>query len=416
MAVSGILQHLLISIHALREEGDTPMWCCRPCPRRISIHALREEGDCSVVQDVCAGSHFYPRPPRGGRRGQHYTSRRHRQFLSTPSARRATDRIAQRKDDLADFYPRPPRGGRHTLPRRDARYASFLSTPSARRATQVFQLLFEVFQFLSTPSARRATSLKWTRTCTRCDFYPRPPRGGRPWTGSCRTRHTSISIHALREEGDSTSSGSFITAPRFLSTPSARRATHRIQVQLRQLPISIHALREEGDFLKIRCVFQNRYFYPRPPRGGRRMWPRQRSRSCRYFYPRPPRGGRLCPWRSFLPSRERFLSTPSARRATRLPRKPSPADCYFYPRPPRGGRLTAAAEVLAAPAISIHALREEGDKLTRASSTAKSNFYPRPPRGGRRVVILLAQRVDVISIHALREEGDFLRWRTTWPG
>ena len=35
------------------------------------------------------------------------------------------------------------------------------------------------------------------------DFYPRPPRGGRPtcicWTAS----RSSISIHALREEGDS---------------------------------------------------------------------------------------------------------------------------------------------------------------------------------------------------------------------
>ena len=35
-----------------------------------------------------------------------------------------------------------------------------------------------------------------------CDFYPRPPRGGRPdAAGHGRTLET-ISIHALREEGD----------------------------------------------------------------------------------------------------------------------------------------------------------------------------------------------------------------------
>ena len=39
----------------------------------------------------------------------------------------------------------------------------------------------------------------------------------------------------------------------------------------------------------------------------------------------------------------------------------SSAKAYFYPRPPRGGR-PAVGQVLAAQwAISIHALREEGD-------------------------------------------------------
>ena len=36
------------------------------------------------------------------------------------------------------------------------------------------------------------------------------------------------------------------------------------------------------------------------------------------------------------------------------------------------------------PAISIHALREEGDATVFASSAVKTYFYPRPPRGGRR--------------------------------
>ena len=33
----------------------------------------------------------------------------------------------------------------------------------------------------------------------------------------------------------------------------------------------------------------------------------------------------------------------------------------FYPRPPRGGRLTALFRAYDSWAISIHALREEGD-------------------------------------------------------
>ena len=57
----------------------------------------------------------------------------------------------------------------------------------------------------------------------------------------------SISIHALREEGDDHGFEIQPEAAIFLSTPSARRATpHRLGVVQGQ-PISIHALREEGD-------------------------------------------------------------------------------------------------------------------------------------------------------------------------
>ena len=66
---------------------------------------------------------------------------------------------------------------------------------------------------------------------------------------------------------------------------------------------------------------------------------------------------------------------------------------YFYPRPPRGRRrenIQCEAKLLA---ISIHALREEGD----------------------------ADRLEItthcaISIHALREEGDgAVRLASTYP-
>ena len=174
-------------------------------------------------------------------------------------------------------------------------------------------LLSLVFGFLSTPSARRATRHRWK----------------------------------------------YLDRLRFLSTPSARRAT------------SGRCPRPRPD----------RYFYPRPPRGGRQSRPTRLS-GCPYFYPRPPRGGRLSV--SEMQSRiDKFLSTPSARRATL---------CNIDHGQP--------------PTISIHALREEGDLLNADLSLVVGDFYPRPPRGGRRCDHCLEATDAWISIHALREEGD----------
>ena len=55
----------------------------------------------------------------------------------------------------------------------------------------------------------------------------------------------------------------------------------------------------------------------------------------------------------------------------------------FYPRPPRGGRRHRGLAVQARHIISIHALREEGDRFDRGLLKFSANFYPRPPRGGR---------------------------------
>ena len=56
-----------------------------------------------------------------------------------------------------------------------------------------------------------------------------------------------ISIHALREEGDGHHLKRKAAFRRFLSTPSARRATADCCGKLGGICISIHALREEGD-------------------------------------------------------------------------------------------------------------------------------------------------------------------------
>ena len=194
---------------------------------------------------------------------------------------------------------------------------------------------------------------------------------------------SEISIHALREEGDTVSGYTKAQVLKFLSTPSARRATCMRQEQNSSICISIHALREEGDPttpVTVRCMFL-------------------------------------------------FLSTPSARRATMSGQGSFVPTEDFYPRPPRGGRrlLICAADL--GGHISIHALREEGDnaftaneraallflstpsarRATRLNFRASSivgYFYPRPPRGGRRAVHRPLRGCEDISIHALREEGD----------
>ena len=86
-----------------------------------------------------------------------------------------------------------------------------------------------------------------------------------------------------------------------------------------------------------------------------------------------------------------FQLTPSARRAT-----------------------GAAAATPVGECISIHALREEGDRTGRWRSAAPSYFNPRPPRGGRRLAKIIGHALNAISIHALREEGDIaaLSWST----
>ncbi len=66
--------------------------------------------------------------------------------------------------------------------------------------------------------------------------------------------------------------------------------------------------------------------------------------------------------------------------------------------------------------ISTCALREEGDCVMAFSSGVMRYFYPRPPRGRRRENIQCEAKLLAISIHALREEGDgAVRLASTYP-
>ena len=123
-----------------------------------------------------------------------------------------------------------------------------------------------------------------------------------------------ISIHALRVEGD--------------------RAEEQERVP--KTVISIHALRVEGDNLfAIQADFQ-KYFYPRPPGGGRRR------------------------------QADDFRST--LRISIHALRVEGDS----------GTPMACRTE-----AISIHALRVEGDSKRGHGGDRPRNFYPRPPGGGR---------------------------------
>ena len=234
----------------------------------------------------------------------------------------------------------------------------------------------------------------------------------------------AISIHALREEGDlsrclstaslniflSTPSARRATAlpvaiegaPKFLSTPSARRATSKLGGAALAVIISIHALREEGDILRHRQPHTSRYFYPRPPRGGRHMTAFGPNR--RKLFLSTPSARRATKYCQSGRIGVIFLSTPSARRATRASqryrgRRPisihalrEEGDSYrLTPTLPLKISIHALREegdqeldaTSRTPRISIHALREEGDLASLPLLQIQTYFYPRPPRGGR---------------------------------
>ena len=123
----------------------------------------------------------------------------------------------------------------------------FLSTPSARRATAKQLFIFGRLA-ISIHALREEGDRASDRRCAAFfNFYPRPPRGGRPSIFRIDQTVLPISIHALREEGDGRRSVCLAVFVQFLSTPSARRATGPGAGQGKNRTISIHALREEGD-------------------------------------------------------------------------------------------------------------------------------------------------------------------------
>ena len=100
-----------------------------------------------------------------------------------------------------------------------------------------------------------------------------------------------------------------------------------------------------------------------------------------------------------------FLSTPSARRATRARAAVAvQLGISIHALREEGDMLCVIISNMTT-RISIHALREEGDGSSLDPCKIETYFYPRPPRGGR-PLRFPASYLQSISIHALREEGD----------
>ena len=171
-----------------------------------------------------------------------------------------------------NFYPRPPGGGRRTTLNSDTAAQRFLSTPSGWRATEVVSLRCTVV-CISIHALRvegdpksRVVDTGWT------DFYPRPPGGGRlkrePLTNA-------VTDFYPRPPGGGRPALLMLiatNAPDFYPRPpGGGRPLDSIR-HLLTLSISIHALRVEGDVLPCGGISAGRDFYPRPPGGGRRLF------------------------------------------------------------------------------------------------------------------------------------------------
>ena len=172
------------------------------------------------------------------------------------------------------------------------------------------------------------------------NFNPRPPRGERRLWIQKAAQQTKISIHALREESDTSTKTPVTLRASFQSTPSARRATLTCCSRSSSSVISIHALREESD-------------------GKTEI-----ARTLIVQFQSTPSARRATSNTSYQRAvADIFQSTPSARRATpeRNNAYRHPAD--FNPRPPRGERPWLLGRRYRSTDISIHALREESDSL-----------------------------------------------------
>ena len=147
--------------------------------------------------------------------------------------------------------------------------SEFLSTPSGWRATVVLVALFpRCFNFYPRPPGGGRPFCISKDICV-YNFYPRPPGGGRLSHSMFPRTAETISIHALRVEGDKIA-------------PFVKHLHY----------ISIHALRVEGDS----TIWKPADFMPiflSTPSGWRATWALSLLyRRSGYFYPRPPGGGR----------------------------------------------------------------------------------------------------------------------------
>ena len=259
--------------------------------------------------------------------------------------------------------------------------------------------------FQSTRSARSATPWFCGRCRWRVYFNPRAPRGARlPAYEQDPHRH-QISIHALREERDSSTSTQRSTTRDF-NPRAPRGARQQLTGTLTvSFNISIHALREERDGLSADQFMGSLIISIHALR---------EERDCRSD---GSADGSTISIHALREERDalpgilvwvplQFQSTRSARSATPRRCAGKGHDQDFNPRAPRGARPQRHPGRHQRARISIHALREERDDCHIAGGLLVhiSIHALREERDGQicRVLVCISQ----ISIHALREERD----------
>ena len=208
-------------------RGATMIYTKYKLKNCISIHAPREGGDYRHDFSGDCRENFNPRPPRGGR----------------PC-------VTLQDMASANFNPRPPRGGRQEATAALVDLGKFQSTPPARGATRA-QLQHRL--------ADRQISIHAPREGGDCcsfffsfrfsNFNPRPPRGGRRRTASCKALQTKdFNPRPPRGgrpgglDGRQQVHGDFNPRP-----PRGGRHQRYDQIFATTKNISIHAPREGGD-------------------------------------------------------------------------------------------------------------------------------------------------------------------------
>ena len=187
-----------ISIHALREEGDgfqrrygavVVLFLSTPSARRATE---------MPIYSIPGIENFYPRPPRGGRPPFLVTIIQKTKFLSTPSARRATRQASQCSAiKAAYFYPRPPRGGRQQKQRENTLLLSHYTPPCTNCKEMSVNQTAKLHRYLRKRLVFRCEASRKTM-CAADSHWPDIKRSARclgqilgavqrarPWSGSC---------------------------------------------------------------------------------------------------------------------------------------------------------------------------------------------------------------------------------------
>ena len=256
----------------------------------ISILAPREGGVLRKPECNDLYADFNPRPPRGGRRHNHFVARHgdHNFNPRPPRGGRPVDDILDEFVQVISIHapreggdPPPdgrcrrpgisihaPREGGDVLQAHLLQVVRQISIHAPREGGDLFRFSHKTIhcQFQSTPPARGATL---SRACCFCAsvFQSTPPaRGATNVLGTGFRIQTFQSTPPAR--GATRTAAIRFTSAVFQSTPPARGATKGCRKYPRQTQISIHAPREGGD-VSLSCPSSNMIsFQSTPPARG----------------------------------------------------------------------------------------------------------------------------------------------------